>query len=143
MKARPSKAWDRVHDASRRALLAAEGTLRSDLDDALRACRERHQDISDDETAAHRVAADLLATLPTVIMRGRVRARQASAASLARQCVTATRMGVRGLPAVNQALATADDKRRALAASKSFSAAWLRSALEAIDARRKESAPAG
>lgn len=136
MKARPGKVWDRVHDASRRDMLAAEERLRREMADTLRTCRERHRDVDDLDTQAIRVSADLLLALPAVILRGRVRARQASAKALANQLAVASRLGMRGLPGALPALATSMDEQRARSAARSFAAAWLRSALEAIDARR-------
>lgn len=140
MKARPGKVWDRAHDASRRALLAAEEQLRRDMADTLRTCRERHLDVDDLDTQAIRVSADLLFALPAVILRGRMKARQASASSLAGQLAVAVRLGARGLPAVLPAMTTSMDEERARAAARSYAAAWLRSALEAIDARRDRGA---
>lgn len=137
MKARPGKVWDRAHDASRTAMLACEAELRREIGETLTQCRARHADVEDDETRAIRTSADLLYQLPAVILRGRVRARQASALHLAKQLAIATRLGARGIPGVLPAVMTSDDAMRARSAARSFAAAWLRAALEAIDARRR------
>jgi hypothetical protein len=94
----------------------------------------RHRPNPDAREGANRAAAALALVVAQVLYRGRVEARRASHEALRRELALARDLGAGPIPEPALIVDDAHDRARARAAGRAYAQAWLKAAIDALEA---------